>query len=168
MQPDNNNQQTSTPAPTNVQNNSPEQAIKRYSNYPFFTRGTVLRAVALAVAAPALLTFIHMLTDIFSPREFLSILIVFTFLYFDYYLFFFLPSVLYLRKTGRYLYLETTGQSMKFFTHSFFFRPFGREPEDYGATKMRLPFLVGIASMALFLFVFAMPTIFIVTRIIGS
>jgi hypothetical protein len=85
-----------------------------------------------------------------------SLAVFFTVIHLEYFVFFIIPYVLFIRKTGRYFYVRKFGR--------YYFQPFAPfydEPSRYGATRYKplVSFVASVFLLALFVLVVAAPTI---------
>lgn len=135
-----------------------------YSRFPFISKQSIKANLFGLIVLTGILVFCYY-TSTLTLQEVIVIVLFSAGLQALYYVFYVIPSVLYLRKTGRFLYIPP-GYSFRL-ERAPFYSPLGRDPIAYGGTAVKWPYLKGTFWMVVFLFVVVMPFAGITGSLVG-
>lgn len=130
---------------------------QNYQAFPFLTKNRFFSALIGYITfmlLPAYTALQPTGTELHQAAG--SLAVFFTVIHLEYFVFFIIPYVLFIRKTGRYLYLRRVGR--------YYFQPFAPfydEPSRYGATRYKtlISFVASVVLLALFILIVAAPTV---------
>ncbi len=153
--------------PENIPETIVNNAVRKYSysNFPFFSKQSIKANLFGFLVFTGTVVLYELFVQSLDSHEVIAIISFFVALQALYYVFYVIPSVLYLRNTGRFLYIPP-GYTLRL-ERAPFYSPLGEEPLRYGAQVAKWTYLKGTFWMVIFLLVIVMPFLAVMSNLVN-